>query len=95
MRRDVAGRLLDRANQALQTLERYKAKLDDALGGDVERRLGIALVARDAAVEEDRPDKELAVAILWRNRRRTRELSGTRGQVCDCEALLPSLRFSL
>src|SRR6266540_2694243 len=25
------GRLLDRANQALQTLERYKAKLDDAL----------------------------------------------------------------
>jgi len=26
------GRLLDRANQALQTLERYKTRLDDALG---------------------------------------------------------------
>ena len=26
------GRLLDRANQALQTLERYKVRLDDALG---------------------------------------------------------------
>ena len=32
------GRLLDRANQALQTLERYKARLDDAIANLTARR---------------------------------------------------------
>ncbi len=43
------GRLLDRANQALQTLERYKVRLDDALVGLMSAELEDAASLRDVA----------------------------------------------
>lgn len=41
------GRLLDRANQALQTLERYKSKLEDALNNLTAAELEDAVALRD------------------------------------------------
>lgn len=41
------GRLLDRANQALQTLERYKVKLEDALNSLTAAELEDAVALRD------------------------------------------------
>lgn len=41
------GRLLDRANQALQTLERYKSKLEDALNSLTSAELEDAVALRD------------------------------------------------
>lgn len=41
------GRLLDRANQALQTLERYKARLDDSLASLTSLELSDLATARD------------------------------------------------
>jgi diadenylate cyclase len=41
------GRLLDRANQALQTLERYKARLDDALHNLTALEVEDVVMARD------------------------------------------------
>jgi len=43
------GRLLDRANQALQTLERYKARLDDTLDNLTALELEDAATVRDVA----------------------------------------------
>ncbi len=43
------GRLLDRANQALQTLERYKARLDDALSNLTALELEDVVTVRDVA----------------------------------------------
>lgn len=43
------GRLLDRANQALQTLERYKVRLEDALLGLMSAELEDAASLRDVA----------------------------------------------
>ena len=43
------GRLLDRANQALQTLERYKARLDDALSALTANELEDVVTVRDVA----------------------------------------------
>jgi diadenylate cyclase len=41
------GRLLDRANQALQTLERYKARLDDALSNLTALEIEDVVTVRD------------------------------------------------
>ena len=51
MRRQVQdiGRLLDRANQALQTLERYQHKLDDALSALTTLEIEDVVTARDVA----------------------------------------------
>ena len=43
------GRLLDRANQALQTLERYKVRLDDALGRLTALEVEDVVTVRDVA----------------------------------------------
>src|SRR3954470_13487005 len=43
------GRLLDRANQALQTLERYKARLDDALANLTALEVEDVVTIRDVA----------------------------------------------
>lgn len=43
------GRLLDRANQALQTLERYKARLDDAVSALTTNELEDVVTVRDVA----------------------------------------------
>ena len=43
------GRLLDRANQALQTLERYKARLDDALANLTALEVEDVVTLRDVA----------------------------------------------
>ncbi|MEI8241284.1 MAG: DNA integrity scanning diadenylate cyclase DisA [Actinomycetota bacterium] len=43
------GRLLDRANQALQTLERYKAKLDDATSALTSLEVEDVVTVRDVA----------------------------------------------
>lgn len=43
------GRLLDRANQALQTLERYKVRLDDSLASLTSLELSDLATARDVA----------------------------------------------
>jgi diadenylate cyclase len=50
------SRLLDRANQALQTLERYKARLDDALGALTANELGDVATVRDVAAVVQRGD---------------------------------------
>lgn len=44
------GRLLDRANQALQTLERYKAKLDDAIAALTSLEVEDVVTFRDLIV---------------------------------------------
>jgi diadenylate cyclase len=43
------GRLLDRANQALQTLERYKARLDDAMANLTALEVEDVVTLRDVA----------------------------------------------
>jgi diadenylate cyclase len=50
------GRLLDRANQALQTLERYKARLDDALLALTANELEDVATVRDVALVVQRGD---------------------------------------
>ena len=50
------SRLLDRANQALQTLERYKARLDDALGALTANELEDVATVRDVAAVVQRGD---------------------------------------
>jgi diadenylate cyclase len=50
------SRLLDRANQALQTLERYKARLDDALGALTANELEDVATVRDVALVVQRGD---------------------------------------
>jgi diadenylate cyclase len=50
------GRLLDRANQALQTLERYKARLDDALAALTANELEDVATVRDVAAVVQRGD---------------------------------------
>lgn len=50
------GRLLDRANQALQTLERYKARLDDALAALTANELEDVATIRDVAAVVQRGD---------------------------------------
>jgi diadenylate cyclase len=50
------GRLLDRANQALQTLERYKARLDDALSSLTANELEDVVTVRDVAAVVQRGD---------------------------------------
>ena len=52
---DIA-RLLDRANQALQTLERYKARLDDALSTLTSLELEDLVTVRDVAAVVQRGD---------------------------------------
>jgi len=49
-------RLLDRANQALQTLERYKARLDDALSTLTSLELEDLVTIRDVAAVVQRGD---------------------------------------
>jgi diadenylate cyclase len=51
MRRQLndIGRLLDRANQALQTLERYKTKLDDATSALTSLEIEDVVTVRDVA----------------------------------------------
>ncbi len=44
------GRLLDRANQALQTLERYKTRLDDAIGSLTALEVEDVVTVRDVVV---------------------------------------------
>jgi diadenylate cyclase len=50
------SRLLDRANQALQTLERYKARLDDALSALTANELEDVVTVRDVAAVVHRSD---------------------------------------
>ncbi len=50
------GRLLDRANQALQTLERYKARLDDALANLTALEMGDVVTVRDVVTVVQRGD---------------------------------------
>ena len=50
------SRLLDRANQALQTLERYKARLDDALRELTANELEDVATVRDVAAVVQRGD---------------------------------------
>jgi diadenylate cyclase len=50
------SRLLDRANQALQTLERYKARLDDALSSLTANELEDVVTVRDVAAVVQRGD---------------------------------------
>ena len=50
------SRLLDRANQALQTLERYKARLDDALSALTANELEDLVTVRDVAAVVQRGD---------------------------------------
>lgn len=50
------SRLLDRANQALQTLERYKARLDDALSALTANELEDVATVRDVAAVVQRGD---------------------------------------
>jgi len=59
------GRLLDRANQALQTLERYKAKLDDATSALTALEIEDVVTVRDVAAVVQRGDmvRQLAAEI--------------------------------
>lgn len=50
------SRLLDRANQALQTLERYKARLDDALSALTANEFEDVVSVRDVAAVVQRGD---------------------------------------
>jgi diadenylate cyclase len=50
------SRLLDRANQALQTLERYKARLDDALSALTANEFEDVVTVRDVAAVVQRGD---------------------------------------
>ena len=50
------SRLLDRANQALQTLERYKVRLDDALSALTANELEDVVTVRDVTAVMQRGD---------------------------------------
>ncbi len=56
------GRLLDRANQALQTLERYKAKLDDATSALTTLEVEDVVTVRDVAAVVQRGDMVRQIA---------------------------------
>ncbi len=56
------SRLLDRANQALQTLERYKAKLDDALASLTALEVEDVVTVRDVAMVVQRGDMVRRIA---------------------------------
>jgi diadenylate cyclase len=56
------GRLLDRANQALQTLERYKAKLDDATSVLTSLEVEDVVTVRDVAAVVQRGDMVRQIA---------------------------------
>jgi diadenylate cyclase len=56
------GRLLDRANQALQTLERYKARLDDALGNLTALEVEDVVTIRDVAAVVQRGEMVRRIA---------------------------------
>ncbi len=67
MRRQLQdiGRLLDRANQALQTLERYQEKLDDALSELTTLEIEDVVTARDvsAVVNRGQMVRQIAAEI--------------------------------
>jgi diadenylate cyclase len=56
------GRLLDRANQALQTLERYKAKLDDATSALTTLEIEDVVTVRDVAAVVQRGEMVRQIA---------------------------------
>ena len=56
------GRLLDRANQALQTLERYKAKLDDATSNLTALEIEDVVTVRDVVAVLQRGDMVRQIA---------------------------------
>lgn len=56
------GRLLDRANQALQTLERYKVRLDDALNALTAVEVEDVVTVRDVASVMQRADMVRRIA---------------------------------
>jgi diadenylate cyclase len=56
------GRLLDRANQALQTLERYKVRLDDALMALTAAEVEDIVTVRDVATVMQRADMVRRIA---------------------------------
>jgi diadenylate cyclase len=56
------GRLLDRANQALQTLERYKAKLDDATSALTALEIEDVVTVRDVAAVVQRGEMVRQIA---------------------------------
>ena len=64
MRRQLndIGRLLDRANQALQTLERYKAKLDDATSALTSLEIEDLVTTRDVVAVVQRGEKVRQIA---------------------------------
>ena len=64
MRRQLndIGRLLDRANQALQTLERYKAKLDDATSALTSLEIEDVVTVRDVAAVVQRGEMVRQIA---------------------------------
>jgi diadenylate cyclase len=64
MRRQLndIGRLLDRANQALQTLERYKAKLDDATSALTTLEIEDVVTVRDVAAVVQRGEMVRQIA---------------------------------
>lgn len=56
------SRLLDRANQALQTLERYKTRLDDALGNLTALEVEDLVTLRDVAIVVQRAEMVRRIA---------------------------------
>lgn len=56
------GRLLDRANQALQTLERYKTKLDDATSALTSLEIEDVVTVRDVATVVQRGEMVRQIA---------------------------------
>lgn len=64
MRRQLhdIGRLLDRANQALQTLERYKQKLDDAISALTSLEIEDVVTVRDVTTVLQRGDMVRQIA---------------------------------
>ena len=56
------GRLLDRANQALQTLERYKVRLDDAMDDLTALEVEDVVTVRDVALVVQRGEMVLRIA---------------------------------
>ena len=64
MRRQLndIGRLLDRANQALQTLERYKTKLDDATSALTALEIEDVVTVRDVAAVVQRGEMVRQIA---------------------------------
>ncbi|MFZ8998803.1 MAG: DNA integrity scanning diadenylate cyclase DisA [Ilumatobacteraceae bacterium] len=56
------GRLLDRANQALQTLERYKTRLDDAISNLTANEVEDIVTVRDVVAVVQRGEMVLRIA---------------------------------